>query len=325
MYTNPAVSVTAKQLFYFVFCLLAIQEVKAQQDTLYLTLPDQMGSKQCPYEYSSMVIWKDRLLLIPSLKRNGYPSVPQVYSIPLREVDRAIAGDRKLKHYTRYAFDLPSFQKHSANKCFDGIEASVVANDTTLYFAIETTAEEPCGRNCYIVRASIGKNKTGDTILTLGKSISLAKPDSYMIKRDGGFESLAINRKGNLITVFEYLNNSGDAVQYLIDQELANADLLEFPRFRNTRFTDMVTMPDGSLVAINVSFNTHQSPDNYRYDLVSVHDGQMNYLHNISTGKKDLNWEGLAVYKNYFLLINDNTTGPAKDRSEILVIRTIPK
>ena len=291
---------------------------KKTEDYRYVKLDKNLRNIDNSFEFSSLAKWvtsdgKTKILMIPALKKNHTaPTGNVIYAVDSSEIVNAISPNSKHKIKISDTIQIlgESFSNLIDTPGYDGIEATCVIGNT-IYFAIET---DSFLYPCYIAKGhfDIIKNSTKykieiDTIIAIRK-------DTQIKKNNIGFESLAFYKQ-KLWVIFEYNNDSNRTLCYKIDNNLRKIDTQWLERLPTRRLSEITVTPEGDLIGVNTFITTTE------YYIVKLATDSFIKTHIISMGKTEPNWEGLVVFEDGYLLINDNKEGAKKEHTQLLYIK----
>ncbi|QES88995.1 hypothetical protein [Rhizosphaericola mali] len=295
-------------------------------------------------QYSSLYL-SDGALFLMSESRLEDNRPAFVDKISTKELQKSI----KDSSYTPQSARLPiiglsniRMQIDARNQKYEGLEAMAI-HGKEFFFSIETDTPSD---SCYLLK---GKLENQSIILDSIHFLGLPKPKDSNGKNvyNAGYESLEV--KGNqLIAVFEYNYFDKENKLVVVNKDL-NPKTLQYESIAKIpfRITD-ISDTKGGFYAINYFFNGGGGDAVYRiendakdYNTVFVDGKWKSYARIVKLINENdsysyqpimdlpenywaYNWEGLAMYKNGFFILNDKYT-PKRPYSSTLLFMDIKK
>lgn len=200
------------------------------------------------YEFSGMAKWRNYVLLIP--QHISASDKYHIVCVDTSSIDSVISGRALFATKTTkliFSNSLDTLYKIIKKSIlprtdFGGFEAAVVVNDN-IFLTIETDSL------CYAVKGTIDA-RTMQVNFQPGDTLSLPKPDYTF--GNAGFESLTyLPGEKKLIAVYENTAITTHPVAYTFDTNLRNRQPVSFAKPLLFRVTDIASLHDNSLVALN--------------------------------------------------------------------------
>lgn len=295
-------------------------------------------------QYSSLYVSNGALFLMSESRlEDKRPAF--VDKISEKELNRAIKDSNYIVRNTRLpilGLEAIRAQLETRNQKYEGLEAMAIQGED-IFFSIETDTPSD---SCYLLK---GKLNNHAVILDSIHFLGLPKPKDENGKNvyNAGYESLEV--KGNqLFAVFEYNYFSKENQLVVVNKDLEPATL-EYKTIAKIpfRITD-ISDTKGGFYAINYFFNGGGGDAVYRIDkhekdyntifadgkwksyarIVKLIDRKDSFSYEsiIDLPEKywAYNWEGLAMYKKGFFILNDKYT-PKRPYQSILLYMDIKK
>ncbi len=322
----------------FFLCLTALGQ-KKNFTVLNISLPAEISDYD--NQFSGLSIQKENLYLM-SESRLQDSAEAKLYSIKLADLEKKITDTAYILPYKKFhVYNLEWLRERINRKGdeYEGLEA-IVMNGNDVYFSIETTT---ASLNCYLLKGQIN-----DTALILYTDffISMPKPvtvDSLHIY-NAGFEALTMLETNIMAAFFEfnYFTNYNQVLRII-------PQFTEIGRFHHFklqrlpfRLTDITSTGENKFTAINYFYKGGGADTVYRpyagdisNKLILDDSGYGNYCRLVQLKYKNFkfswkplwefpkeyagyNWEGIAVYKNGYFIINDKYT-PEKPYKTVLL------
>lgn len=286
------------------------------------------------FEYSGLAIHNNsELLLLPQhadkIKDSNASEIQALY---LKKIKNG-------KHLTFNSKDFQSIRIVDPKRLLDvkkseGFEA-ICCVGKEVYLSMETTSETE--DSCFLFKGTLGKN-----IITLSERIGLP----HLKNCDGqpignaGYESLTyLPKEKKLLAIYEYEGEAGKPAGFKVDPKFekpATPVYLDQPLC--FRITDIQATGTGGYFGVNVCYEGSMKDDKYLdchcssnnpdvnavvagktrsfsqiISFTPVNDSTYHWEHfeNIDASMP-VNWEGFAMVKDHFLLINDTNNSKNK-------------
>ncbi|MFA6151448.1 MAG: hypothetical protein WC716_09020 [Chitinophagaceae bacterium] len=296
---------------------------------LELSLPEEIRNPD--NEFSGLYCTAQQLLLLSESRPN---EEAKLYAFNLSDLDHKIKDSSFLLPYLKYPIqnlEPLKHRMHDQGMEYEGLEA-ILADRNTVWLSVETSTAS--------AYACLLKGTLGKTSLLLDTQFltAIRKPvrgDNEQIY-NAGFESLALKDK-DIITLFEFNGFSRGNNAAVFDKKpgkqinsIRLADAIPF------RLTDISAGGHNHYTGINYFYKgagrdaiyRPAADDTFNNRLVKTSSGYQNYCRLIDLEIKGdvirwqslwefpeqylgYNWEGIALYKKGYFIINDRYT-PAK-------------
>jgi hypothetical protein len=294
-----------------------------------LILPAELASPD--NQFSGLYISQGKLFLL-SESRLQEKAEGKIYALPLADIDAQLRDPAQGLSYQKYPLlGLAALRKRidAAGPAYEGLEALVI-DGSTCYFSVETHTEQA---SCYLLKGQLTPDAVQlDTtfLVTLPKP---TQPDGSQV-HNAGFEALA--RQGHcLLPLFEYnYFATGNQAPRLDERRLPSGKQPRLVQVQPLpfRITDITATHKRHFTALNYFFageddKVYRTPDSdpASTGLIKSQGSYRSYSRLIDlkiTGRRvkwkpllefpleyrGYNWEGLAAYRQGYLVINDKYT-----------------
>lgn len=309
-----------------------------------LSLPAELADFD--NQFSSLNIYKGRLYFMAE-SRILEKQQAKIYSVKLVDIKRQLTDatyQLPFKKHLVVGFDKLVDKMLLQKQVCEGFEAMVLKGKQ-IFLSVETTTESPL---CYILH---GKFKHDVFYLDTLQMLPVAKPvqPNGDAINNASFESMEIKRK-KLLLFFEYnyFEDNNYVFSYKKNLDAVTKDSIPLSRIP-FRISDIKRTGKNRYTAINLFYkgggrDTIYRPlptDSLNYKLVyngsGFHDysrllsiqykrGQFTYqpLFEMPAAFEGSNWEGIAVYKSGYFLVNDKYTPTMPYYSTLLYLEPLP-
>lgn len=262
-----------------------------------------------------------------------------LYSIRLNDLEHNRADSNFILPYTKIpvrGLDILREKMRLQQQEYEGLEA-IVINGNDIYLSVETNTPSPY---CYLLK---GRLENDIAVMDTGMLRPVRKPTKPNGEHiyNAGFEAMALY-KDMLYCYFEYNYFDGANYAYRFDAGLNPVDSIKLTPALPFRITDITRRRKNHFTAINYFYKGGGDDEVYRLPpgdanntLIKKDSIYQNYIRliDVKIGRKktswktlaalpvslmSYNWEGIAVYKNGYYIINDKYT-PAKPYSSVLL------
>ncbi|ANI89415.1 hypothetical protein A9P82_08970 [Arachidicoccus ginsenosidimutans] len=331
---------------YLILGIMIVYSCFAKAQVKLKAYPIKLPSNVSYYnnQYSSLYISNQKLYLMSESRLEDKASA-FLTSVNLSDLERAIKDSSFQPTFIKnpiHGLDVLRKKMKAENQSYEGLEATVI-NNVTVYLSVETATPSDY---CYLLKGYFVGN---DIYMDTTKMLRLAKPKDTAGKNvyNAGFESLELT--GNrLYAFFEYNYFDKENNVISVDTSLQESSLqkisLEKMPFRITDITK--SCKRNHLTGINYFYKggggdaVYRVPknDNANYTLTRDSSGYRSYcrLVDIKFHKQHVtwktltalpkeywayNWEGLALYKKGFFIINDVFTPTRPYRTNLMYLK----
>jgi hypothetical protein len=290
--------------------LLINTALHAQQTYTEIPLPAAVAHRN--NEYSSLALWKSRIILTPQ-----YPA-RYIYSLDTSYIDAVINGTKPID--TLYTFEFINLYPLIARvQYYQGFEAAVVVGNR-IFYTIETGLANP---HDFLVRGTLTDKKI---VMDTGYIVRLPKlaKDHGQPLDEAGHESITyLPQQNKLLVLFEFNNFPGRSKGWLIDTSFTKPDEIAVQPI-DFRITD-IHEKNGKMYAINYGY-TGEFEEYEPTEKIKKGDGRYaNWKIDCITRVIELelkdneirikpkpvftfdceNWEGILQYRKGVLMITD--------------------
>lgn len=309
------------------FLCLAFFRANAQQIIL------SGGMESGRFEYSGLTVYANReLWLLPQhADKIKDSNVSKIQTIPLKKIKNG-------KHLTFAPKDFQSIEiidpKHLLDvKKSEGFEA-ITCVGQEVYLSMETTSETE--DSCFLFKGSLHKN-----VITLSERMGLPhlKNCNNQPVGNAGYESLTyLPKEKKLLAIYEYEGEAKKPIGFKLDLNLKKATPVYLDKPLCFRITDIQATKSGGFFGVNVCYEGTMKDDRYLachctsdnrnvtavveektrsfaqiISFTPVNDSTYHWEHfrNIDPSMP-VNWEGLAIVGDHFVLINDTNNSQNK-------------
>jgi hypothetical protein len=336
----------------FLILVLLYSTISYSQNTCVLTdisLPAEL--KKGALQISGLYAHAGKIYLLGEHDKDANDPSQHIFSIDSNEISRSLTDANYVIRYHTLKIknlDWALYEMGKKNESFDGLEAMVISNDT-FYFSVETNWKN--SQYCFLIRGRL----TGNSIeLDTNYLLPLKRPEDNIIKHvyNSGFEGLTL--VDNYIYAFfefNYFTDSAFNNVLRINTKSNEIDSINIRKPIPFRITDITNENDSTFYAINFFYNGTKEQI-YRENLlpeeralIALNTGDTNNFKNfariIKMHKKGnafswepvgnfpentlpevnytaWNWEGIARFRNGFLVINDQYRGDANQSTNLM-------
>jgi hypothetical protein len=336
----------------FLTLILLYSTLSYGQNTCILTdisLPQEL--KKGALQISGLYTHAGKIYLLGEHDKDANDPSQNIFSIDTNEIVKSMADSNYVIHYQTLKIknlDWALREMGKKNETFDGLEALVISNDT-FYLSVETNWRN--SEYCFLIRGRL----TGNTIeLDTNYLLPLKRPVDNTIKQvnNSGFEGLTLVE--NYIYAFFEFNYFMDMVSNNVLKINTKNNEIESLNIRKPipfRITDITRENDSSFYALNFFYNGTKEQI-YRENilpeeraLIALNTGDTNNFKNFAriikiekkgkefswnavenfpeSNQPDINytawnWEGIARFRNGFLVINDQYRGDAAQNTNLM-------
>lgn len=310
--------------FIFFFLTISISYCKGQSllPQTDIALPEELSSKDKPFEFSGLAEWNDRILLIPTLKKAGIKKNenPLMYGIDLSEISSYLDKKSNNISFQKIEIDRVSFDTYISNvHGYDGIEGAVVVGNN-IFFSIETDGNVDA-ELCYIVKGFIENSEKDKAIIYIQKKIAINKEvfvNNEKYGANSGFESLGyLPSEKKLVAFFEDPDNRGRHSFYKIDLDLREANLYILNSPYGDRLADMCLAKGSKFWAISSRYKRINFSKSTLVE-IDLLENTVTEIGTLCTNNCAFNWEGVFKFKDGVILVNDNKFGSETNISKLV-------
>lgn len=298
-------------------------------------------------QVSGMFLYNGLVFILPECRIQENHKA-QLFTISTHELDQAIQDSSYAVKYIKHAVHNLDIMRNKMDRLgdpYEGLEALVIKNNV-IYLSAET---ETGHKNCYLLKGYFnGEDVILDTtfLLTLPKFKDANNKPIY----NAGYEAMTF-QADKLVLFYEYnYFEKTNQVYSFSTSDLNTASALQYTSIQKLpfRITDITKSGDNNYVAINYFYNGKGKDEVYRVPAsdtenrklikdkrhyksycrlielnVSANGYSWKPIYEMPGNYNSYNWEGIAAYKNGYLMVNDKykhgSTG-----TEIVYIR-LPK